>query len=45
MHREAYLLLREREEKGLVAVDKNYVDPAKLELPSDDEIGDLPIIV
>ena len=44
-YREAYLLLREREAKGVVPVDRNLVDPAKIQLPSEEELGDHPIII
>lgn len=44
-HREAYLQLREREAKGLPLVDPNYVDPSKIELPSDEELKDKAIII
>jgi hypothetical protein len=37
------LLLREREAAGIFPIDKNFVDPAKLELPTDEELGDTPI--
>jgi NADH dehydrogenase (ubiquinone) 1 beta subcomplex subunit 11 len=42
-HREGILLLREREAAGIFPIDKNFVDPAKLELPTDEELGDTPI--
>jgi len=43
--REALILLRERELAGIFPIDKNFIDPAKLELPSDEELGDATIIV
>ncbi|XP_063973038.1 NADH dehydrogenase [ubiquinone] 1 beta subcomplex subunit 11, mitochondrial [Diachasmimorpha longicaudata] len=43
--REAYLQLRYREEHGLPLINRNYVDPAKLYLPSDEELGDTEIII
>ncbi|XP_014485221.1 PREDICTED: NADH dehydrogenase [ubiquinone] 1 beta subcomplex subunit 11, mitochondrial [Dinoponera quadriceps] len=43
--REAYLQLRYREEHGLPLVDQNVVDPAKIYLPSDEELGDTNIII
>ncbi len=43
--REAFLLLREREAAGLPAIDPNYVDPAQMILPSDEELGDEEIII
>ncbi|XP_015114825.1 NADH dehydrogenase [ubiquinone] 1 beta subcomplex subunit 11, mitochondrial [Diachasma alloeum] len=43
--REAYLQLRYKEEHGLPPISRNYVDPAKLYLPSDEELGDTEIII
>lgn len=43
--REAFLELRRREAAGLPPVDRNYVDPSKIELPSDEELGDTEIII
>lgn len=43
--REAFLELRRREAAGLPLVDPNYVDPAKVTLPSDEELGDTEIII
>lgn len=43
--REAYLTIRDREAKGLPFIDPNMVDPAKMELPSDEELGDFEIII
>lgn len=43
--REAFLELRRREAAGLPLVDPNYVDPAIIELPSDEELGDTEIII
>ena len=43
--REARLELHRREKLGLPLVDKNYIDPAKIELPSDEELGDTEIII
>lgn len=45
MLREAYLVLREREAKGLPPIDPNLVDPAKIKLPTDEELGDTEIII
>ncbi|RZF34388.1 hypothetical protein LSTR_LSTR008927 [Laodelphax striatellus] len=45
IHREAYLELRRREQEGLPLVDKNYLDVSKIELPSDEELGDTDIII
>uniref|UniRef100_U5EES5 NADH dehydrogenase [ubiquinone] 1 beta subcomplex subunit 11, mitochondrial n=1 Tax=Corethrella appendiculata TaxID=1370023 RepID=U5EES5_9DIPT len=43
--REAYLVLRRREAAGEEPVNPNYIDPAKLILPSDEELGDREIII
>ncbi|XP_015910690.2 NADH dehydrogenase [ubiquinone] 1 beta subcomplex subunit 11, mitochondrial [Parasteatoda tepidariorum] len=43
--REAYLELHRREKLGLPLIDKNLVDTEKIELPSDDELGDTEIII
>ena len=43
--REAYLELRRREELGLPPIDKDYYDPATMILPTDEELGDTPIII
>ncbi|XP_020296473.1 NADH dehydrogenase [ubiquinone] 1 beta subcomplex subunit 11, mitochondrial [Pseudomyrmex gracilis] len=43
--REAYLRLRYREENGLPLIDPNLIDPAKITLPSDEELGDTEIII
>ena len=43
--REAYLELHRREKLGLPLVDKNFIDPSKIELPSDEELGDTEIII
>lgn len=43
--REAYLEIRRREAAGLPLVDKNYVDPALMILPTDEELGDTEIII
>ena len=42
-HREALILLREREAAGIFPVDKNFIDPSRLELPTDEELQDTPI--
>lgn len=41
--REAYLQLDYREKNGLPLVDKNYVDPEIVELPTEEELGKIPI--
>jgi NADH dehydrogenase (ubiquinone) 1 beta subcomplex subunit 11 len=43
--REAYLELARREKEGLPLVDANVIDPAKINLPSDEELGDFEIII
>lgn len=43
--REAYLELRRREQNGLLPIDPNLIDPAKIQLPSDEELGDTEIII
>ncbi|GFQ64662.1 uncharacterized protein TNCT_712801 [Trichonephila clavata] len=45
IYREAYLQMHRREKLGLPLVDKNYIDPEKIELPSDEELGDTDIII
>ncbi|XP_023024435.1 NADH dehydrogenase [ubiquinone] 1 beta subcomplex subunit NP15.6 [Leptinotarsa decemlineata] len=43
--REAFLELRRREENNLPLVDPNLIDPAKIVLPTDEELGDTEIII
>lgn len=43
--REAYLTLRDREEAGLEPIAPDYIDPSTLELPTDDELGDVEVII
>ncbi|KAG5863521.1 hypothetical protein JTB14_030541 [Gonioctena quinquepunctata] len=43
--REAFLELRRREENNLPLIDPNFIDPAKIVLPSDEELGDTEIII
>lgn len=43
--REAYIVLREREEAGLEPIAPDYIDPATVELPSDEELGNTEIII
>lgn len=43
--REAYLELRRREAAGLPLIDPNLIDPSKITLPSDEELGDTEIII
>lgn len=44
-HREAFLQLHQRESEGRTLLDPNLVDPARIELPSDEELGDTKIII
>lgn len=44
-HREAYIVLRNREAAGLEPIAPDYIDPSKIVLPSDDELGDTEIII
>ena len=43
--REAFLELERREREGLPLIDPNLIDPAKMKLPSKEEIGDQEIII
>lgn len=43
--REAFLELHRRETNGLPLIDPNLVDPSKIKLPSDEELGDTEIII
>lgn len=43
--REAFLELRRREALGLPLIDPNYVDPATIVLPSEEELKDVEIII
>lgn len=43
--REAFLQLRKREAEGLPLIDPNLVDAEKIELPSDEELGNTEIII
>lgn len=38
--REGFLELDRRERLGLPLIDRNLVDPATLDLPTDEELGD-----
>jgi NADH dehydrogenase (ubiquinone) 1 beta subcomplex subunit 11 len=37
--------LREREEKGILPISPDLIDPSKFELPSDEELGDTELII
>merc|ERR1711963_356312 len=43
--RESFLELERREREGLPLVSPDYVDPAKITIPSDEELGNEEIIV
>lgn len=43
--REAFLVLRERESQGLIPISKDFIDPAKFELPDDEHFTDEEIII
>ncbi|XP_053673413.1 NADH dehydrogenase [ubiquinone] 1 beta subcomplex subunit 11, mitochondrial [Anopheles nili] len=43
--REGYLELRRREAAGLEPISKDFVDPAQIVLPSDEELGNTEIII
>lgn len=43
--REAYLELRRREAEGLPLIDRNYVDPSTVVLPSEEELRGVEIII
>ncbi|XP_055379378.1 uncharacterized protein LOC129610733 [Condylostylus longicornis] len=43
--REGFLELRRREQAGLDLISPNYVDPATIELPTDDELANTEIII
>lgn len=43
--REAYILVRDREAAGLEPIAPDYIDPAKIVLPTDEELGDTEIII
>lgn len=43
--REAYLELARREKNGLLPIDPNFIDPSKIELPSDEELENVEIII
>jgi len=43
--REAYLELERRERCGLPLIDPNMIDPAKIDLPEEEELGDFEIVI
>jgi NADH dehydrogenase (ubiquinone) 1 beta subcomplex subunit 11 len=43
--REAMLCLIEREKAGVPYIDRNYVNPAKLELPTDEELNGAEVMI
>lgn len=43
--REAYLELRRREASGLDPISRDYIEPGQMVLPSDEELGEMEIII
>ncbi|CAH0720822.1 unnamed protein product, partial [Brenthis ino] len=43
--REAFLELHRREKAGLPPIDPNYVNPNTIQLPSEEELSDVEIII
>lgn len=43
--REGHLALRAREQAGLEPISPHYVDPARIQLPSEEELQDVEIII
>ena len=43
--REAFLELERRKKMGLPIIDRNYVDPSKVILPTEEELGDTEVII
>jgi len=43
--REAFIELHRREKLGLPLIDKNFLDPAKIKLPTEEELGDTDVII
>ncbi|XP_018326119.1 NADH dehydrogenase [ubiquinone] 1 beta subcomplex subunit 11, mitochondrial [Agrilus planipennis] len=43
--REAYLEIKRREEANLPLIDKELINPKKIRLPSEEEIGNMEIII
>lgn len=43
--REAYLVLRDREAAGLEPIAADYVDPSQVNLPADNELADVEVII
>lgn len=43
--REAYLELARREKEGLPLIDPNLIEGSKVELPSEEELGDFDIVI
>lgn len=41
--REARLAIEERERKGLPHIDKNYIDPSKIVLPTEEELAEMDV--
>ena len=41
--REARLAIEDRERKGLPHIDKNYIDPSKIVLPTEEELAEMDV--
>eukprot|EP00095_Tigriopus_kingsejongensis_P002348 maker-scaffold1523_size37540-snap-gene-0.13 protein:Tk02348 transcript:maker-scaffold1523_size37540-snap-gene-0.13-mRNA-1 annotation:"hypothetical protein CAPTEDRAFT_157472" len=44
-YREAYLVIREREAKGLPLIAKDLIDPDKMELPAEEDVKHVTFII
>ncbi len=44
-HREAYIVLREREAKGLEPISRDLIPAEEVVLPDDEELGDAPVMI
>jgi NADH dehydrogenase (ubiquinone) 1 beta subcomplex subunit 11 len=43
--REAFLVLRRREAAGLEPISADYIDPANIELPTEEELGEFEVVI
>jgi NADH dehydrogenase (ubiquinone) 1 beta subcomplex subunit 11 len=43
--RQAFLELRRREDQGLPLIDPNYIQPELMNLPSEEDLDDLEIVI
>ena len=41
--REARLAIEDRERKGLPHIDKNYIDPSQIVLPTEEELAEMDV--